>query len=152
MVHRDMKPSNVFVCRLDTRADFVKVLDFALVKALESPGHTRLTRYGETSERRRSWRRNRYGAKPISTAARIFTDWAARGFPHPWVCCCLPSCIWRAQACCSVSFLPSSRPSGATRVKRNRPSGKRFAVTHSWSSCRGWCWRRRQAHRCSISS
>jgi serine/threonine-protein kinase len=49
MVHRDMKPSNVFVCRLDTRADFVKVLDFALVKALESPGHTRLTRYGETS-------------------------------------------------------------------------------------------------------
>jgi serine/threonine protein kinase len=34
MVHRDIKPSNLFVCRLGKQVDFVKVLDFGLVKAV----------------------------------------------------------------------------------------------------------------------
>lgn len=32
MVHRDIKPDNLYVCRLGTDYDFVKVLDFGLVK------------------------------------------------------------------------------------------------------------------------
>ncbi len=38
MVHRDVKPSNIFVCRLGLSVDFVKVLDFGLVKERTTPG------------------------------------------------------------------------------------------------------------------
>lgn len=37
MIHRDVKPANIFICRQGLEYDFVKVLDFGLVKTRERP-------------------------------------------------------------------------------------------------------------------
>ena len=45
LVHRDLKPSNLFACRMGLEVDFIKVLDFGLVKSdgQSSPMQARLT-------------------------------------------------------------------------------------------------------------
>lgn len=46
LVHRDIKPANIFLCRLGRDVDFVKVLDFGLVKRTHAGGDTQLTQVG----------------------------------------------------------------------------------------------------------
>jgi serine/threonine-protein kinase len=43
LVHRDIKPANIYVCRYGRDLDFVKVLDFGLVKTVDATDHVRLT-------------------------------------------------------------------------------------------------------------
>jgi serine/threonine-protein kinase len=51
MIHRDIKPANLFTCRRGLELDFVKVLDFGLVKETESrdEDRTQLTMQGIAS-------------------------------------------------------------------------------------------------------
>ncbi len=46
LIHRDVKPANIFVCRYAREYDFVKVLDFGLVKASGAPSDLDITRPG----------------------------------------------------------------------------------------------------------
>jgi serine/threonine-protein kinase len=46
LVHRDVKPANIFVCRYGLEDDFVKVLDFGLVKSIGLEGESSLTASG----------------------------------------------------------------------------------------------------------
>jgi len=51
LVHRDIKPTNIFACRLGLNYDFIKVLDFGLVKSdlQADESQTRLTVDGTTT-------------------------------------------------------------------------------------------------------
>ena len=49
MVHRDIKPTNIFLCRIGVDYDFVKVLDFGLVKTIIGEAEPRMTAEGNAT-------------------------------------------------------------------------------------------------------
>jgi eukaryotic-like serine/threonine-protein kinase len=48
LVHRDIKPTNIFVCRMGVEYDVAKVLDFGLVKSTLGPDDARVSGAGVT--------------------------------------------------------------------------------------------------------
>ncbi|UCG86504.1 MAG: serine/threonine protein kinase [Gemmatimonadota bacterium] len=48
LIHRDVKPGNIYVCRYGREYDWVKVLDFGMVKSLRSEGEASLKLTAET--------------------------------------------------------------------------------------------------------
>jgi plasmid stabilization system protein ParE len=51
LVHRDIKPANIFLCRYGEEYDFVKVLDFGIVRAVRDPADTSLVHTRENAVR-----------------------------------------------------------------------------------------------------
>jgi serine/threonine-protein kinase len=50
LVHRDIKPANIYICRYGLEYDFIKVLDFGIVKSREDrAGQSQLTGTGSTT-------------------------------------------------------------------------------------------------------
>jgi serine/threonine-protein kinase len=49
LIHRDIKPANIFLCRYGQDCDFVKVLDFGLVKAIDESRSASVALTGENT-------------------------------------------------------------------------------------------------------
>jgi serine/threonine-protein kinase len=56
LVHRDVKPANIYACRMGLEYDFAKVLDFGLVKIEDGRGEAILTAEQRAIARPPTWR------------------------------------------------------------------------------------------------
>jgi serine/threonine-protein kinase len=76
MIHRDIKPTNIFLCRLGNEYDFAKVLDFGLVKVLNE-NESKMTVEGATTGTPAYMAPELAMGDSDLDAVSIFTGWAA---------------------------------------------------------------------------
>ena len=73
IIHRDLKPDNIFLTRYGDTQDFVKVLDFGLVKLGDSETMHRLTQQGKVYGTPRYMAPEQAEGKPIDHRSDIYT-------------------------------------------------------------------------------
>ena len=78
LIHRDVKPANIYVCRYGIDWDFVKLLDFGLVKNPVADARGGRSRWPASSPARPATCRRRWAsARPTWTGGRTSTRSAA---------------------------------------------------------------------------
>ena len=130
LVHRDVTPANIYVCRMGLDYDFVKVLDFGLVKfnGRRSLEPTLMTgRSHDDRARRRSWRRKSSSAREVDQRADVY----AIG--------CVAYYLLTGQLGVRGRHADEDvRPCTCRRRRSRRRSGPRCRFR---ASSTRWCWR-----------
>ena len=73
IIHRDLKPDNIFLTRFGDEQDFVKVLDFGLVKLADNDSVHQLTQAGKVYGTPRYMAPEQAEGKPIDHRSDIYT-------------------------------------------------------------------------------
>jgi tRNA A-37 threonylcarbamoyl transferase component Bud32 len=144
LIHRDIKPTNIFLCRMGNEYDYVKVLDFGLVKVLDE-NETQITVEGATTgtpaymapeialgSSRVDQRTDLYGLGCVAywmiTGSLVFEEKGATamilahlqkipGLPSKKSQFNVPACLDRAIMMC-LAKEPTERPAGAEVLAR----------------------------------
>ena len=77
LIHRDLKPGNIFAARRGGRYDFVKLLDFGLVKQVARPDDLTLSRQETVVGSPLYMAPEQFGGEtPDAPGGRLFTGWS----------------------------------------------------------------------------
>ena len=128
LVHRDIKPANIHVGRLGLQHDFVKVLDFGLVKSMAARARAVAGHRGRARRRARrpTWRRRWRSGETVDGRADIYALGCVAYYP-----------AHRRSWCSRPPTSPDASPSTCATSRCRRRSARTSRSRRRWS---GWCW------------